>query len=109
MKTILQALIDEIHYPVGKGHIQNRLLKRGLTEDAVCTPETFNGNEFQGAVADCLIFLLGAPNFSEADKQISMTDKSNILKQANAIYKSIGEPEVTDDDSPVVYVGDCLL
>lgn len=109
MKTILQALIDEIHYPVGKGHIQNRLLKRGLTEDAVCTLEIFNGHGFQGAVADCLIFLLGAPNFSESDKQFSMTDKSNILKQANAIYKSIGEPEVTDDDTPMVYVGDCLL
>ena len=108
MKTIQQALIDEIHYPLPKGYVDNKLLARGLEPDYEFTPEVVSSKDFKGAVADCLISLIAAPNFSEADKQISMTDKSNILKWANSIYKSIGEVEVTIDQ-PMVYVGDCLL
>ena len=109
MKTILQVLIDEIHYPIGTGHAENRVLKRGLNGDDECTTEVMNGNAFMGALADCLVFLLSAPNFSEADKQLSMTDKTNMLKQANMIYRSIGEEEKILESSPSVHVGDCLI
>lgn len=91
MKTILQALIDEVHYPIGVGHAENRLISRGLNQDDEFTPEVSHSTAFKGAVADSLTFLLGAVNFSEADKQFSMTDKTNMLKHANMIYREIGE------------------
>ncbi len=111
MKTIQQALIDEIHYPIPMGFVYNKLVMRELNPDDECTSETLNSKGFMGAIADCLVSLIAAPNFSEADKQISMTEKSNILKWANSIYKRIGESEniVEEKPNPTVYVGDCLL
>lgn len=108
MKTIKQALIDEIHYPVGEGYVENRLLKRGLSADDECTTEVMNDNAFMGAVADCLYSLIEAPNFSEADKSFSFSDRDLILKKANAIYNAIGEGDKITGE-PMVYVGDCLL
>lgn len=105
MKTILRALLDEIHYPIGEGHAENRLIKRGLNGSLECSKEIMDSTAFMGAVADSLIYLLGSVNFTEADKQISMTDKSNILKHANSIYRSIGEPEVSDNSQPEVCFG----
>ncbi len=99
--------MDEIHYPVGVGFIGNRIIARGLSPDDEFTASVAESVPFRGAVADCLLSLITAPNFSEADKSISLSDKELILKRANAIYSSIGEDEAVVDE-PVVYVGDCL-
>lgn len=93
MKTIGQALMDEIHYPIGLGMIENKLIKRGLDIDAEYNKEIADSTSFIGAVADCLYSLIEAPNFSEADKSISLSDKRLILNKVNALYKSIGEQE----------------
>ena len=105
MKTILQALIDEIHYPISVGHAENRLISRGLKKDNEFTAEVSRSVAFKGATADCLTFLLGAVNFSEADKQFSVTDKTNILKHANKLYKEIGELDNVLDSTPSVSFG----
>lgn len=105
MKTIRQALIDEIHYPVGIGNIENRLMARMLDPDDECTPEIITGVPFIGAVADCLYSLVEAVNFSEADKSISLPDRNTLLKKVNALYISIGEPEKVLEDKPMVYIG----
>lgn len=106
MKTIGQALVDEIHYPVGKGNIENRLMARVLNPDDECTPEIITSVPFIGAVADCLYSLIEAVNFSEADKSISLPNRDILLKKVNAIYRSIGEPEkVLEDEKPMVYIG----
>ena len=104
MKTILQALKDEVHYKLSSGFFENRLIARGLNGEDECTIEIFKSKQFKGAVADCLFTLVGAPNFSEGDVQFSLTDKSLILKQANVIYQSIGEPLI-DSKEPTVYIG----
>ena len=104
MKTIGQALIDEIHYPISVGMIENKLIKRGLTCDAEYDMEVANSKAFIGAVADCLYSLIEAPNFSEADKSISLSDKSIILKKVAALYKSIGEHENASLASPRVCI-----
>ena len=103
MKTVGQALIDEIHYPISVGMIENKLIMRGLAFDDEFGIEVATSKEFIGAVADCLYSLIEAPNFSEADKSISLSDKSLILKKVNALYKSIGEKEMSLD-SPMVYI-----
>lgn len=104
MKTILQALIDEIHYPIGEGHVENRLVRRGLYPCDECTPEVLNSDAFIGATADCLWWLVTAINFSEADKSISGLNISAILNQANKLYKAIGESEKAIEDKPMVYI-----
>ena len=54
MKTIKQALIDEIHYPIGSGIIENKMILRGLNADDEFDMEAAKSNAFIGAVADCL-------------------------------------------------------
>ena len=108
MKTIQQALIDEIHYPIPLGYVENVLIKRNLNaEDEFCY-ETAHSNEYMGALADCLYSLIQAINFSEADKSIgSLSDKqiTAIISQMNSIYESIGEEPKEIELKPVVYIG----
>lgn len=40
MKTVLQALKDEVHYKLSSGFFENRLLERSLTEMKYA-PSTF--------------------------------------------------------------------
>ena len=104
MKTIQQALIDEIHYPIPVGFVENKLLRRDLNADSEVTADVLKSTNFIGCVADCLYSLIEAPNFNEADKSFSLADRNLILKKVNALYNSIGEPEVKID-RPMVYIG----
>lgn len=104
MRTIAQALKDEIPYPLGEGFFENRLLERGLDGGSEISSEVLASPEFKGAVADCLYSLVEAPNFSESDISFSLQDRNLILKKANVIYASIGEPE-KNLDQPTVYIG----
>ena len=112
MKTIQQALIDEIHYPIPMGFVENVMIKRKLNGYEEFSFDTAHSNEYQGALADCLWSLIQAINFSEADKSfgaLSDKDKERILLRVNSIYNTIGEPSVELEAKPTVYVGDCLL
>ena len=112
MKTIQQALIDEIHYPIPMGFVENVMIKRKLNGYDEFSFDTAHSNEYQGALADCLWSLIQAINFSEADKSfgaLSDKDKERILLRVNSIYNTIGEPSVELEAKPMVYVGDCLL
>lgn len=104
MKTILQALKDEIHYKLSSGFFENRLLERELNTDDVCTVEVFKSKAFRGAVADCLSSLVQAPNFSEGEVSFSLPDRNAITKRANSIYISIREFDKLIDE-PMVYIG----
>lgn len=104
MKTVKQALIDEIHYPISEGFVENKLLSRGIGPDYELTVDVLKSNGFRGAVADCLWSLIEAPSFSEADKSISLADRDIILKKVNSIYLSIGEKAVDTADKPAVYI-----
>lgn len=105
MRTVLQALKDEIDYPFPEGKLLNRIIIRGLEPDDPVTKQMLSGKAFLGAKADCLVELVFAPNFSEADKSISLPDRDSILRMANSIYVSIGETDKVQGD-PTVYVGE---
>ena len=112
MKTIQQALIDEIHYPIPEGFVENVMIKSKLNPVGDCDSDTMNSKEYMGALADCLWSLVQAINFSEADKSfgsLSDKDKERILLRVNSIYNAIGEPSVELEAKPMVYIGDCLL
>lgn len=106
-KTILQALQDEIHYPLGVGFLENRLLSRGLDPSGALTAGVLISAPFVGSVADCLASLVQAPNWSEGDKSISLADRELIQRRANALYRSIGEAErVMAEPRPTVTILD---
>jgi len=107
MKTISQALIDKVHYPLPEGYVENVCVERQLEMEEAYTYEVSQSGNFKGAVADCLYSLVQAINFSEADKSIgNLTDEQRklILRQANRLYEEIGEP-IKDDGKPIVYIG----
>ena len=98
MKTVQQALIDEILYPLPEGLVENIMVKRGLV-NGVFTKEEAESDEYIGALADCLYSLVTAISFSEADKSIgslSDKDKTRILNRANYYYGLLGEEEKFD-------------
>lgn len=109
MKTIKQALIDEVYYPISEGFIDNKLVIRDINGDDIVTKEIMLSNEFQGALADCLMSVVEqAVNFSEADKSVNTPTNEQLTalkKRINSIYKAIGEEE-KDFNSPVVYFGE---
>jgi len=110
MKTIRQALIDEIHFPLdydGKKYFENQFIRRGLCGDDEFTTEVANSDTWIGVVADSLVSIIEAPNFNEADKSVYMYEgeKELILKKANRLYASIGEEENMVDE-PMVYIND---
>ena len=106
MKTILQALKDEVHYKLSSGFFENRLLERELNGNDECTVEIFKSKPFKGAVADCLRSLVQAQNYTEGDVSMSLSDKKveEAKKLANSIYRSIGEDDKCYSE-PTVYVG----
>lgn len=106
MKTIKQALIDEIYYPIPVGLVENKMIERQLDGDDEYTFEVAQSKEWKGALADCLYSLIQAVNLSESDKSIgtlSDKDKERLLVRINALYKTIGESPALGQ--PMVYIG----
>ena len=106
MKTIKQALIDEIHYPIPLGFVENKMIERQLNGDDEYTFEVAQSKEWKGALADCLYSLIQAVSLSESDKSIgtlSDKDKERLLVRINALYKTIGESPTLGQ--PMVYIG----
>lgn len=105
-KTVKQALIDAIHYPISIGFVENTMIERQLDEDAEYDYEVSQSKAFKGALADCLYSLLQAVSISESDKSIgtlSDKDKERLLIRISNLYKSIGEDPVIGQ--PMVYIG----
>lgn len=108
MKTIQQALIDEIHYPIPVGFVENVMIKRNLNAEDGFDYDVAHSKEYMGALADCLYSLIQAISFSEADKSIgSLSDKqiTAIVSRMNKIYEAISEEPKVVELKPVVYIG----
>ena len=76
MKTIKQALIDEIHYPIPLGFVENKMIERQLNGDDEYTFEVAQSTEWKGALADCLYSLIQAVSLSESYNRIgTLSDK----------------------------------
>lgn len=102
----MQALVDEIHYPIPVGFVENKLIERQLSGEDEYSFEVAQSKEWKGALADCLYSLVQAVSLSESDKSIgtlSDKDKERLLVRINALYKSIGETPALDQ--PMVYIG----
>lgn len=109
MKTIRQALIDEVHYPIPEGFVDNKLIERQLEGSDNYTFEVSKSSQWKGALADCLYSLLQAVSVSESDKSVGTLtdkDKERLLVRINSLYKAIGEDPV-NLGQPMVYIENC--
>lgn len=107
MKTVVQALISKVHWPLPYDFVETICIERGINGDKELSVDVAKSNEYKGALADCLYSLVQAINFSEAGKSVgTLSDKQReiVLKRANKLYKEIGEEE-KDDGLPSVYFG----
>lgn len=107
MKTILQAIKDEIYYPINDGLVENKLLGRDLAPDGEFSKEILGSDQWKGALADSLLTLIQQVNVSEGDKSFgAMTDKQReaLLIRINNLYKAIGEEPVEIELKPTVYI-----
>lgn len=105
-KTILQALLDEIQYPIKTGFFENKLIDRELNPEDDFTIEVARSKSYRGAFADCIVGLILSPNITEGDINFSITYKDMMLKKANSVYQSIGEDPIDVGDKPAVYIED---
>lgn len=106
-KTIKEALLDEIIYPIPEGLVENKIISRELEGSEDYDHDVATSNAYKGCFADCLVALVQAVNFSEADKSVgSLSDevKKSLLFRANSIYNAIGEEEVLAEPKPMVYI-----
>lgn len=107
MRTVRQALVDEVFYPLAEGKVENVILCRDLNGDAEVDKATLTSDAFLGAVADCLSAVIEqALNFSEADKSVSVPSSQQIVllkKRINSIYSSIGEGQQGFDEPSVTF------
>ena len=107
MKTILQALKDEVYYPVNDGLVENKLLGRELDPDTYFDRNVMESDAWKGALADTLYSLIQAVNVSEGDKSFgALTDKQReaLLLRINRLYREIGEEPVEMEQKPTVYI-----
>lgn len=107
MKTVIKALIDEVHWPIPPGFAENICIRRGLDACEEISWQVMDSVNYKGALADCLCSLLQAINFSEAGMSVgnlSDAQRKAILKKANKLYAEIGEEEVEDEANPTVYI-----
>jgi hypothetical protein len=107
MKTVIQALISKVHWPLPYDFVETTCIERGIDGNKTFSAEIAATNDYKGALADCLYSLVQAVNFSEAGKSVgNLTDEQRrlILKSANRLYDEIGEP-LKDDGEPVVIFG----
>jgi hypothetical protein len=107
MKTVGQALLDEVHIPIPYGFVENACIKRDLDIESEFTGDVARSDAYKGTLADCLLSLIQAVSFSEADKSIgslSEDQRKAILVQVNRLYNSIGEEEVSLTPKPTVYI-----
>jgi len=107
MKTVIQALLDEVFYPIPRGKAENICIRRGLNGEEPFNAERASSNAYKGALADCLYSLIQAITFSEAGMSVgALTDaqRKAILKQMNGLYDEIGEEPKDDGATPTVYI-----
>lgn len=83
----LEALSASVNYPVDEIKLQKALIDRSINPDGAYSGVT---KAFELATADIYVLLVSSANISEGGFQISMTDKSNMMKIASGIFDKYG-------------------
>ena len=80
--TNLEAIKARLSYPLTENAFKLALQDRGLTSAGIYT----GGEAFDLAYADTITMLVAAPDTSEGGFNISLPDKTHLLRLADGIY-----------------------
>ena len=50
-KTVIQALVDDVHYPISYGFVENVAIRRGLADGEDYSAEVAESISYKGALA----------------------------------------------------------
>jgi hypothetical protein len=90
--TTIEALKATVNYPLDDENKALLILtKRGLNPAVDVVKSVLDSAEFELATADVYLLLVSTPTIAEGQFQISLTDKTNMLNMAKAIYAKHGE------------------
>ncbi len=87
--TNLEALQASLMYPVEEAKLKKALFDRDL--DHLDDYIKSNKRLVDLAMADTLVIMINTPQIQEGGFQMALTDKSNLMKVASAIYLKYGE------------------
>jgi hypothetical protein len=85
--TNVEALKATVNYPIDDTKAIKILTDRGFIDTA---PYGGTSKAFELATADMYMLIVSSANIAEGGYQISMTDKSNLMKAASRIYSKWG-------------------
>lgn len=87
--TNLEAIRASVMYPVEDAQLNKALFDRDLVPTADYSKA--NKQAMDLAVADLWVNMITTPQIAEGGYQISLTDKSNLMKAASGVYRRYGE------------------
>ncbi len=89
--TNLEALRNDIIYPLDDGRLEKSLIDRGVEPSEAYS--LLNKVSIEMARADMYVKIVAAPNIQEGGISISLTEKAIIKSMATAIYLKYGESD----------------
>ena len=95
--TNLEAINSVTSYPISDNTARRILTKRGLNAVEEFSQAIAISQEFELAEADVYLHLVSGANIAEGGYQVSLTDKSNLMKLASGIYQKWG---IVDPSAP---------
>jgi len=98
--TNLAALNASVMYPVDTAKLEKALFDRGVSPEGDYSLS--NKKLLDLATADLYVVLITTPTITEGGYQISLTDKSNLMKVASGIYDKYGEYNPFATQSPTI-------
>jgi|GEM_PF-1808825 hypothetical protein len=93
--TVLEAIKSTVAKHL-QDHLDANTFERILTDRGLSAAADYgdSSEEFELAKADVYITLITVPNISEGGYRISITEKKELRKLANDIYRKYNEPVV---------------
>jgi hypothetical protein len=88
--TNLEAIKGKLNYPLSVNSFTLALEDRGLSAAGTYV----SCQSFDLAYADAMTTLATAPNITEGGFQVSLTDKTALLRLADGIYTKYGEVNI---------------
>jgi hypothetical protein len=98
--TNFEAIQASVIYPVEDAKLNKVLFDRDLNPSELYSKE--NKRAVDLATADLYVSMIATPQITEGGYQISLTDKSNLMKVASAVYLKYGEKDPFAEIKPSV-------
>lgn len=98
--TNFEAIQASVMYPVEDAKLNKVLFDRDLTPIDEYSKD--NKKALDLAMADLYLVMITTPQIQEGGYQISLTEKSNLMKVVSSIYGKYGETDPFASKSPSV-------